>query len=115
MRMDRRTHGIGPHKVLKASLQIWPSEGKDQVQPGVLAAAVGMSEWTWGCLVRMLTRGEESICWGRGGGRGTINNNQELGQSTHLPPLIFKLHFLETAASPCDGVREILCKLQNGG
>lgn len=45
MQVDGATHGTGPHKVLKAFLQIWPSEGKGQVMPGVLAAAVDMSGW----------------------------------------------------------------------
>lgn len=43
MQVDRTTHGLGPHKMLKAFLQTSTSERKGQVEPGVLAAAVDMS------------------------------------------------------------------------
>lgn len=62
MQVDRTTHGLGPHKMLKAFLQTGTSERKGQVEPGVLAAAVDMSGWTWCCSVRMVTRGEEFLC-----------------------------------------------------
>lgn len=46
MQVDRTTHGLGFHEVLKVVLQMWTPEMRAQGKPGILAAAVDISRWT---------------------------------------------------------------------